>query len=243
MEVYEAVASRRAVRGFTDEPVPKEVLERVLSAAARSPSGANLQPWSTYVLTGAPLAELKKRVAERVAAGEPGDEREYRMYPPELKPAYRARRFAAAEQRYTALGISREDTQARQRAVAANWDCFGAPALLLGYIDRTMGRPQWADLGMYLQTIMLLLRAEGLHSCPQMAWSVYRETVAEVVSPPDGLILFCGMSIGFEDTTANQVRIDRAPLGETVTFLDGWTPIRRSSRGEVGSGGDRVDQG
>jgi hypothetical protein len=82
-----------------------------------------------------------------------------------------------------------------------------------------MGSAQWADLGMYLQTIMLLLRAEGLHSCPQMTWSVYRRIVAEVVSPLDRLMLFCGMSIGFEDTTTNHADIDRASLAKTVTFL------------------------
>ncbi|HLH23281.1 MAG TPA: nitroreductase [Chloroflexota bacterium] len=221
MDVYDAVASRRAVRGFTDQPVPREVLARVLTAAARTPSGGNLQPWNTYVLTGASLAELKRRTAERLAAGDPGDEREYAIYPPDLKSPYRERRFAAGEQRYAALGIPREDKQARAKAVAANWDCFGAPAALFCYIDRAMGSAQWADVGMYLQTIMLLLRGEGLHSCPQIAWSVYHRTVAAVVSPPAGLVLFCGMSIGFEDTTRNPlVRIDRAPLAETVTFLD-----------------------
>jgi nitroreductase len=201
--------------------VPKEALERVLRAAARAPSGANLQPWNSYVLTGATLAELKKRTAERVAAGDPGDEREYEMYPASLASPYRERRFAAAEQRYTALGIAREDRRARAAEVAANWKCFGAPAVLLCYIDRAMGPAQWADLGMYLQTVMLLLRAEGLHSCPQMAWSVYRTTVAEVISPPAGLVLFCGVSIGYADTAAAYARIDRAPFAETVTFLDG----------------------
>jgi hypothetical protein len=73
---------------------------------------------------------------------------------------------------------------------------------------------------MYLQTVMLLLRAEGLHSCLQMAWSVYRKTVAEIVSPPDGLILFCGMSIGFEDVTVLHAPTRRAPLDETVTFVE-----------------------
>jgi nitroreductase len=219
VDIYEAVASRRAVRAFTGEPVPAGVIERVLAAAARAPSGGNIQPWNSYVLTGASLAELKKRTAERVAAGDAGDEREFDIYPPDLKSPYRERRFSAGEQRYSALGIAREDTRARADAVAANWDCFGAPAVLLCYIDRGMGPAQWADVGMYLQTIMLLLRAEGLHSCPQKAWSVYYRTVAEVVSPPSGLMLFCGMSIGFEDTTANYVRIDRAPLWETVTFL------------------------
>jgi nitroreductase len=220
VDIYEAVASRRAVRAFTGEPVPAGVLERVLAAAARAPSGGNIQPWNSYVLTGASLAELKKRTAERVAAGDAGDEREFDIYPPDLKSPYRERRFKAGEQRYSALGIAREDASARAEAVAANWDCFGAPAALLCYIDRDMGPAQWADVGMYLQTIMLLLRAEGLHSCPQKAWSVYHRTVAEVVSPAAGLMLFCGMSIGFEDTTANYVRIDRAPLRETVTFLN-----------------------
>jgi nitroreductase len=221
MDVYDAVTSRRAVRAFTDEPVPPEVLGRVLAAAARSPSGGNLQPWNVYVVTGAALAELKKRTGERVASGDPGDEREYEMYPPDLRPPYIDRQRGAGAQRYAALGIARGDRQARRRAVAANWDCFGAPAVLLCYIDRVMGPPQWADLGMYLQTTMLLLRAEGLHSCPQMAWSVYRRTVAQVVEPPDDLVLFCGLSIGFEDPTAAAApRIVRAPLPETVTFLD-----------------------
>jgi nitroreductase len=220
MDVYEAVTSRRAVRGFTDQPVPREVLERVLSAAARSPSGSNIQPWKVFVVTGARLAELKKRAVERVANGEEWDAREYEMYPAALKSPYSDRRAAFGKERYSALGIEREDWEARQRAAIANWDCFGAPAALFCYIDRDMGPAQWADLGMYLQTVMLLLRAEGLDSCPQMAWSQVRETVADVVSPPEELMLFCGMSIGYEDAEVNYIRTGRAPLDETVTFVD-----------------------
>jgi nitroreductase len=220
MNVYEAVESRRAVRGFTDQPVPREVLERVLSAAARSPSGSNIQPWNIFVLTGARLAELKKRAVERVAAGDPWDDREFEMYPAEMKSVYRERRSAFGKERYSALGVAREDWEARQRAAIANWDCFGAPAALFCYIDRELGPAQWADLGMYLQTVMLLLREEGLHSCPQMAWAQVYKTVADVLSPPDGLILFCGMSIGHEDPEVDFVRTGRAPLDETVTFVD-----------------------
>jgi nitroreductase len=221
MDVFEAVTSRRAVRAFIDRHVPREVLERVLSAAAWSPSGSNLQSWHAYMVTGGPLAELKKRTGERIAAGDPWDEPEYEQYPPALKSPYRERRSAFGEQRYGALGIPREDVEARQRAAVANWDCFGAPAALFCYIDRDMGPAQWSDVGMYLQTVMLLLRAEGLHSCPQMAWSQVRETVAEVLPPPDGLILFCGMSIGHEDPKVSYTRTGRAPLDETVTFVDG----------------------
>jgi nitroreductase len=219
VDVYEAVTSRRAVRGFADQPVSREVLERVLSAAAWSPSGSNLQPWHIYAVTGAPLLQLRKLATERVAAGDAWDEPEYVMYPPELKSPYAERRSAFGKERYTALGVAREDWEARQRAAIGNWDCFGAPAALFCYIDRHLGRPQWSDLGMYLQTVMLLLRAEGLHSCPQMSWAKVRKTVAGVVSPPDELMLFCGMSIGYEDVTVPYIRTGRAPLDETVTFI------------------------
>ncbi|MDT5182145.1 MAG: hypothetical protein QOI29_303, partial [Mycobacterium sp.] len=127
MEVYEAVASRRAVRGFTDEPVPREVLERVLTAAGNAPSGSNIQPWRIYVVTGAPLAQLKKVATERVESKDLWDEREYEMYPAELKSPYGDRRSAFGRDRYGALGIERGDWDAIQRAAIANWNCFGAP--------------------------------------------------------------------------------------------------------------------
>src|SRR5258707_3730762 len=127
MDVYEAVKSRRAVRGFKNQPVSREVLERVLSAAAWSPSGSNIQPWNIYVLTGPPLAELKTHAVERVAHGEPWDERQYEMYPPMLTSPYGVRRSAFGNERYSALGIAREDWEARQRAAIPNWNCFGAP--------------------------------------------------------------------------------------------------------------------
>jgi len=207
------------VRGFTDRPVPKDALQRVLAAAAWTPSGSNLQPWHVYVVTGEPLERLKKLATDRVAAGEPWDDREFEMYPRQLKTPYAERRSAFGRERYRALGIEREDWEARQRAAIANWDCFGAPAALFCYIDRSLGRPQWSDVGMYLQTVMLLLRAEGLHSCPQMAWSQVRTTVDDTVRPPDELMLFCGLSIGYEDPDVAYARTGRAPLAETVTYI------------------------
>lgn len=221
MDIYEAVTSRHAVRGFTDQPVPPETVRHVLSAAGAAPSGSNIQPWTIYVVTGAPLAELKKRAVERVTAGIAWDDREYDMYPQAMPSIYHERRAAFGRERYSALGIEREDWEARQRAAVENWNCFGAPVALFCYLHRGLGPAQWADAGMYLQTVMLLLRGEGLHSCPQMAWSQVRATVADVVSPPPELVLFCGMSIGYEDEARALPRTGRAPLAETVTFIDG----------------------
>ncbi|MBO3674431.1 nitroreductase [Streptomyces sp. NEAU-YJ-81] len=219
MDVYEAVNSRQAVRAFSDEPVHKEVLARVLAAATRAPSSGNLQPWHAYVLAGEPLAELKRRATARVLAGDPGDEREYPIYPAELTSPYLDRFSAAAAQRHDAMGIERNDPDRSVKLAALNAEAFGAPVVLFCYLDRTMGPGQWADAGMYVQTVMLLLRAEGLHSCPQVFWSMYRKTVSQMVGADDGLELFCGVSMGFEKEGVSRPRTGRADMAETVSFL------------------------
>ncbi|NUP24398.1 MAG: nitroreductase [Streptomyces sp.] len=219
MDVYEAVDSRRAVRAFRDESVPRDVLERVLAAATRAPSSGNLQPWHVFVVSGEPLAELKRRATARALAGDPGDEREYPMYPAELPSPYQDRFSAAATQRYKALGIERDDPARPLKIAALNSAAFGAPVVLFCYLDRAMGPGQWADAGMYLQTVMLLLRAEGLHSCPQVMWTMYRETVSQVVGADDGLVLCCGVAVGFEEEGVPRLRTGRADMAETVSFV------------------------
>ncbi|MEV6349695.1 nitroreductase [Actinoplanes sp. NPDC051851] len=215
MDVYGAVRTRQSIRRFAGRAVAPEVLRRVLEAAADAPSGSNLQPWHVYAVTGEPLRELKKRVASRLAAGDSGDDREFAIYPPALREPYLRRMAALGEKRYGA----RDDAVARKRLREENWDCFGAGTALFCYLDRDMPAPRWSDVGIYLQTVMLLLRAEGLHSCTQEAWAEYHRSVAEVIGPPDERLLFCGMSIGYADPAVTHPRIPRAPLAETVTFL------------------------
>jgi nitroreductase len=220
MDVYEAVRTRQSVRSFTDRTVAPEVLRRVLTAAANAPSGSNLQPWHVYVVAGDRLTELKERVAKRVAGGDSGDDREFAIYPPEMRSPYLERLAALGDGRYGSLGIARDDVAARARARAENWNCFGARTALFCYLDRDMPAPRWSDVGIYLQTVMLLLRAEGLHSCAQEAWAEYHRSVAEVIEPPAERMLFCGMAIGFANPMVAHPRIRRAPLSEHVTFLD-----------------------
>ena len=170
-------------------------------------------------MTGEPLAELKRRATARAAAGDPGDEREYPMYPAGLGPPYLDRFSAAAAQRYRALGIDRDDPARPVRIATLNAEAFGAPVVLFCYLDRVMGPGQWADAGIYLQTVMLVLRAEGLHSCPQVMWTMFRRTVSEIVGAGDQLLLYCGLSVGFEKAGVPRLRTGRADLTETVRFI------------------------
>lgn len=221
MNVTEAVQSRRSVRAFLDRPVPPSLLREAIELAARAPSGGNVQPWRIFVVTGEPLQRISALVAERIRRADPDERPEYAIYPPNLWEPHRTARFELGEQMYAALGIAREDKLGRLQQFARNYEFFGAPAGLFCYVDRRMGPPQWSDLGMYLQTLMLLLRERGLDSCAQECWSVYPKTVGAVLQPPPELMLFCGMSIGYADTGApvNRFRSQRLPAADFARFV------------------------
>jgi nitroreductase len=219
MTVSAALAARRSVRGFLDRPVDPALIRDLVERAARAPSGGNLQPWHIDVVGGAALEGFKRDMAARIMAGH-GETPAYDIYPPELGEPYRSRRFAVGEALYARLGIPREDKAARRMWFARNFAFFGAPVALFCTVDRQMGPPQWSDLGMYLQSLMLLLVEAGLASCPQECWAVYPDSVTRFLGTPPERMLFCGMAIGYEDPSepANQLETERAATADWAHF-------------------------
>jgi nitroreductase len=216
MKVSEALATRKSIRAFKPDPVPRETVEEILTLASRAPSGGNLQPWRVYVLLDAARDELVRRVAEKRRETPMGEPPEYPIYPPNLAEPYRTRRFAIGEAMYALLRIPREDKMARLNNFARNWTFFGAPVGLIFAIDRAMGQDQWADVGMFMQSVMLLARERGLHTCPQEAWASWHKLIREYLAVPDNEMIFCGMAIGHADETApvNALVSERAALEE-----------------------------
>jgi nitroreductase len=214
--VSEALESRFTCRAFLATPVARATVETLLRRATRAPSGGNFQPWRVWALTGAPLDDLKRTAAEAIAAGRFMDpDPEYMIYPPDKEP-YAERRFRNGEQVYEALGVAREDALGRLSQFRRNFDFFGAPVGLFLCIDRTMLQGQWADLGIFLQSLMLLAREEGLHTAPIEGWSLFHATVRAALDIPEELMLFCGLAIGHADLTApvNRVLAERMNLEE-----------------------------
>lgn len=210
MNVTEAVDRRVSVRAFQDRSVPGALVREILVAAQRAPSGGNLQPWKVHALTGAPLEALKARVA----ANPGGETPEYAVYPENLWDPFRTRRFECGEDLYATLGIPREDKPARLRQLFRNTQLFGAPVGVFFSLDRNLGPPQWSDVGMYMQTVMLLAVERGLATCAQEFWARYPKTVAEHIALPDDHMLFSGMALGWADESApiNGLRTRRDPF-------------------------------
>ncbi len=221
LNVSEAIATRMSCRAFLSTPVPQATIRQILEAAKRAPSGGNLQPWFVYVLTGEPQQALVARVRAKAVDHPLGEGTEYNIYPPNLKDPYRSRRFKCGEDLYALIGIGREERERRLKQYAQNYEFFGAPVGLFFAVDRIMGQDQWADIGMFMQNIMLLAREHGLHTCPQESWAGWHQTVSEFLHMPPELMLFCGLSLGYRDESApiNRLRTDRAPLEEFATIL------------------------
>lgn len=222
MTVTEAVLSRKSIRAFLKTPVPLPLIEQILVKASRAASGGNVQPWQIYVVAGESLRRFRDRMTVRMTESGEGDlPLDYHVYPQPLKAPYRDYRFKNGEDYYGLAGIPREDKAGRARFFANNYNFFGAPLALFCLVDRQMGSPQWSDLGMFLATLMLLLREAGLDSCAQECWSRYHRTVREFLQSPDEWMLFCGMAIGYQDPDAvvNRMAADRAPLDQFCRFL------------------------
>ena len=217
MDVSRAVHARISTRAFLPNPVDDAVLGELLADASFAPSGGNVQPWRVYVVNGDAMTRLREFLPTQA----PIDTPEYDIYPASLWEPYRTNRFTIGEQMYATLGIARDDRDGRIRQFAHNGDFFGAPAALFCFIDRRMGPPQWSDLGMFLQTFMLLATERGLATCAQEYWSVRHAAVRSFVGAPDEEMLFCGISIGHADPDApvNSLRSERMPLAQWARFV------------------------
>ena len=210
---------RRSVRGFISKPVEQALLNRVFETASTAPSNCNTQPWECAVVSGDKLETLRQRVPDAFASGQ------WTMdfpYDGKYAGVYKERQYQAAADLYAAMGIAREDKVGRNAQFMRNFEFFGAPHVAFIFLPEPFGLREAADCGMFAQSLMLSLTAEGLASCPQTALSFNADLVREVLDiPPENKLLF-GISFGYEDAEdpANRCRTQRAPLGECIRFYD-----------------------
>lgn len=217
MDVFQALQQRRSVRAFLPQVPSADTVRALIEGAAYAASGGNMQPWRVVALTGEPLAQA----IDLAAKAQPQEHPERLSYPENLWEPYRTRRFTNGEDLYRSIGVAREDKISRLAQLAKNTTFFGAPVGLFVLIDERMNRPQWADLGIYLQSLMLLAVERGLATCAQGFWRRYEHALAEHLQMPAPYCIAFGIALGYEDTSApiNSLRAGRAPLEE-------WAQLR-----------------
>ncbi|MEM8689136.1 MAG: nitroreductase family protein [Pseudomonadota bacterium] len=220
MDVLEAIQARKSIRAFTDQPVDKDTVTKILEIAQRSPSGTNTQPWHVYVCAGAVKQAITEDVLEMAKAGAGRSYEHYDYYPATWKDVHRDRRRGIGWSLYGLLGIEKGDREASARQGARNFLFFDAPVGLFITVDSYLTRGSWADAGMYAQTIMLAAKGFGLDTCPQAAWIPYQEPIYRHLEIPDDQDLVTGMSLGYAcpDAIENTLVSAREELVRVATF-------------------------
>lgn len=220
-ETFDALMrARHSVRGFRPDPVPPALLAQIFATAQQAPSNCNVQPWVVHVVSGDSAARLRTALHDRAASGAapapdfpltgayPGD--------------YRGRQIDAAKALFAATGVARDDTPARVASYLRNFRFFDAPHAAFVFLPDWAGMREAADAGMYAQSLMLALTAQGLASCAQGALSHYADLVHHELGVAPGHRLLFGLAFGYPDPDhpANTARTTRLPVEQAVAFHD-----------------------
>jgi nitroreductase len=219
MTFDEVLERRRSIRAFRPDPVPRALVEDILRAAARAPSGTNIQPWKIHVAAGETRQTLEREVMAHRETDPPDVHAEFpRMH--RRKEPYTSRMRALGKAMYGLIGIPKGDQAASWRQWGRNFQFFGAPVGLIVTIDKDLDRMSYVDTGMFVMAIMLAAKARGLDSCAQGAWNTYWTVTRRVLDIPDDDYIVCGISLGWADETdpVNSLVSEREPLESFATF-------------------------
>ena len=227
-EVDTAITSRMSARAFTQQPIPRALLEQILEVSSRAPSGTNTQPWKVYVLQGASRDSLVNKICTAHDAVRANPElaanykEEYDYYPTKWISPFIDRRRENGWSLYGLLDIGKADKDKMHAQHQRNYKFFDAPVGLMFTVNRVMGRGSLIDVGMLLQNVMVSARGHGLHTCPQAAWNGFANIIMPHIGAGEDEMLVCGMSLGYADTAdkVNTFHTPRVPASEFTTWLE-----------------------
>jgi nitroreductase len=220
--VEEAILSRKSIRRFLPDPVPRETLAHLLAVASRAPSGVNAQPWRVYAVGGETQRKLSEALVKAYLHEPDEHQLEVEFSPERLPEPYKSRQREVGWALYGALGIEKGDRGRTRSQHARNFEFFDAPAGLIFTMERVLKTGGWLDYGMFMQSLMIAARGAGLHTCPQMAFCKFHRILRRHLDIPDEELVICGMSIGYADLQAPENRFvtRREPVEGFTRFLD-----------------------
>jgi nitroreductase len=180
----EMASARHAVREFRPDPVPREVLERIVLAAASAPSSENEQPWRFYLTSN----ETRQRLGTVVGQST--------SYLAEYLDVLSPEAYDRAVSWFTSLG---DAPVLVAIATPDSTDDFKLVNRLL-------------SVGAALENLLLAATEEGLGACPFTFSFWVKDQVAEVLGVPDGESVVCIVALGWPTDAAPLVRPKRSDV-------------------------------
>ncbi|MBA6265306.1 MAG: nitroreductase family protein [Colwellia sp.] len=219
MSLTTILEKRHSVRAFLDTPVKQEHLNAIFAQAQSAPSNCNVQPWQTCVVSGAKKESLKDELTAAVMSGMPPNP-DFNWLP-KYEGIHRDRQFGSANALYSAIGVTREDKKGRQIAMLRNWSFFDAPHVAFFTMDKYLDIMGAVDLGIYAQTLSLIMAEHGLSNCMQGALGQFPDPIKKALNLPEKSGILFGMSFGYADKNApvNKTRTDREDIANAVSFF------------------------
>ena len=222
MDVIEAIKTRKSIRAFKPDPVSRAILEDILRTASLSPSAANLQPWEFIVVTGESLKKLTQANIDKFKAGETGSWDLRRGARRAQVPEKYLKRLASIQtQAQRQMNYIREDKEARAEFMQRGFNYFGAPAVIIITLEKSLGDTHTLDIGIVTQTICLAALQHGLGTCIQAQGVMYSNMMREMFGIPDSKYLVIAIAIGYPDWShpVNQMKSGRESLENLTTWV------------------------
>ena len=219
MSVIALLEKRYSVRAYLDTPVEDSLLETIFKQAQSAPSNCNVQPWQTCVVSGQKKDLLKDDLLKAVMSGTPPNP-DFNWLP-KYEGIHRERQFGSANALYSSIGVTREDKQGRQLAMLRNWSFFDAPHVAFFTMDKYLDIMGSVDLGIYAQSLSLIMSEHGISNCMQGALGQFPDPVKKALNIPEQRGILFGMSFGYADESApvNKTRTEREDITNAVSFF------------------------
>ena len=221
MQFDDVLRGRRSIRGYKSDPVPKVLIEEILELAMRAPSSMNTQPWNFTILSGAALDKIRAGNTERNLAGVPHS-REFRIGKA-FEGQHRDRQVGVAKQLFAAMGIAREDKEARQDWVLRGFRQFDAPVCVIITYDRELADSDDTafDCGAVTTALVNAAWSRGLGAVINSQGIMQSPVVREHAGIADNQVIMKAVALGWpdEDFPANAVVSERKSVAEAATFI------------------------
>jgi nitroreductase len=200
-QTFETISNRHCKRAYLNKSVDQKVLKSIIDIACNAASSKNTQPWKVEIVLDQKLETLKKKMCEKFDNSD-FDQPDYLYSPNPLSDIHMDRARKCGYELFSLKNIDRKDREKRTAHDRENFECFGAPALLIFTLEQDSEKGTFLDLGLYMQNIMLACTSLGLGSCPQYSLTNVSSTIKKELQIAPSEIIICGLSLGYPDESA-----------------------------------------